>query len=100
MSLLLKSEIQHLKGQKHVSRSYEYKLKSVIRKKVANLMDKYFALLSTLFPNPDLTEIGKEASPFKATIPGSNPDRSIAISEFSNKDPKTAKKPFRKETNT
>ena len=73
MSLLPKSEIQHLKGQKHFSRSYEYKLKSVMRKKVANLTDKDIPLLSTLFPNPDLTETGKEASPFKATIPGSNP---------------------------
>lgn len=59
MSLLSKSEIQYLQGQKHVSRSYEYKLKSVIKKKVANLMDKEIPLLSTLFPNLDLTEFGK-----------------------------------------
>ncbi|HYO06002.1 MAG TPA: hypothetical protein VER14_03365 [Phototrophicaceae bacterium] len=59
MSLLSKSEIQYLQGQKQVSKSYEYKLKYTIRKKVANLMDKEIPLLSTLFPNLDLTEFGK-----------------------------------------
>lgn len=33
---------------------------------------------ASLFPNPDITGFGMEASPFKATIQGSNPDRSIA----------------------
>ena len=77
MSLLSKSEIQYLQGQKQVSKSYGYKLKSVIKKKVANLRDNEIPLLSKLFPNPNLTEISKEASPLKATIPGSNPGRSI-----------------------
>lgn len=40
MSLLSKSEIQYLQGKKQVSKSYEYKLRSLIKKKVANLMDK------------------------------------------------------------
>ncbi len=59
MSLLSKSDIQYLQGKKQVSRSYEYKLRSIIKKKVANLMDKEIPLLSSLFPNPDLTEFGK-----------------------------------------
>ncbi len=58
MPLLSKSEIQYLQGQKQVSKSYEYKLKSIIKKKVANLMDKEIPLLSTLFPSLDLTEFG------------------------------------------
>ncbi len=65
MSLLSKSEIQYLQGQKKVSRSYEYKLKSIIKKKVSNLMDKEIPLLSSLFPNPDLTEFGKMFDEFK-----------------------------------
>ena len=40
MSLLSKSEIQYLQGQKQVSGSYEHKLRSIIKKKVANLIAK------------------------------------------------------------
>jgi hypothetical protein len=59
MPLLSKSEVLYLQGQKRVSRSYEYKLKSIIRKKMANLRDKEIPLLSSLFPNIDLTKFGK-----------------------------------------
>ena len=59
MSLLSKAEIQYLQGQKAVSKSYEYKLKSIIKKKLGNLMDKELPLLSFLFPNLDLTKISK-----------------------------------------
>ena len=59
MSLLSKAEIQYLQGQKQISRSYEYKLKSIIKKKVANLIGKEIPLLSTLFPSLDLTGNGK-----------------------------------------
>jgi len=38
MPLLSKSEIQFLQCQKQVSKSYEYKLKSIIKKKVSNLL--------------------------------------------------------------
>jgi hypothetical protein len=79
MSILSKSEIHYLQGQKQVSKSYGYKLKSVIKKKVTNLLDKEIPLLSSLLSNLDLTDIDKGKSPFKATIPGSNPGRSIAI---------------------
>jgi hypothetical protein len=88
MSLLSKSEIQYLQGQKQVSRSYEYKLRSMINKKVANLLDKEIPLLSKLFPDVGLTDFGKEKSPLKATIPGSNPGRSIPISRHLQKDSK------------
>jgi hypothetical protein len=55
MSLLSKSETPYLQGQKPVSKSYEYKLKSIIRKKMAHLLDKELPLLSTLFPKLNLT---------------------------------------------
>lgn len=64
MSLLSKSEILFLQGQKQVSKSYEYKLKSVIRKKIAHLLDKDVPLLSTLFPKLNLTGFGKEEGSF------------------------------------
>ncbi len=79
MSLLSKSEIQFLQGQKIVSKSYEYKLKSVIKRKISTLLEKELPLLSQLFPNLDLTKNGKQTSPLKATIPGSNPGRSISV---------------------
>ncbi len=81
MSILSRSEIQFLQGYKQVSKSYEYKLKSVIKKKLSHLIDQEFPLLSQLFPNLDLTKFGKEKSPLKATIPGSNPGRSILCLE-------------------
>ena len=60
MSLLSKSEIQFLQGQKQVSKSYEYKLKSILKKKISILLDKDLPLLSTLFPNlQDLTKNSK-----------------------------------------
>ena len=59
MSFLSKSEIQFLQGQKTVSKSYEYKLKSIIKKKVTNLIDKEIPLIRSLFPNLHLTEFRK-----------------------------------------
>ena len=46
MSLLSKSEIQFLQGQKQVSRSYEYKLKSVIYSKVSAFLQHELPLLA------------------------------------------------------
>jgi hypothetical protein len=60
MSLLSKSELQFLQGQKQVSKSYEYKLKSIIKRKVSTLLEKELPLLSCLFPNLDLTKNSKE----------------------------------------
>lgn len=51
--------IQFLQGQKKVSKSYEYKLKSLIKKKVANLLDEEFPLISIIFPDIDLTKHSK-----------------------------------------
>ena len=60
MSLLSKSEIQFLQGQKQVSKSYEYKLKSIIKKKTSTLMDKELPLLFKLFPDYYLTITSKK----------------------------------------
>ena len=59
MSLLSKSEVQFLQGQKVVSKSYEYKLKSVIKKKLATFVDKELPLLNSLFRDLNLTEFSK-----------------------------------------
>ncbi len=59
MSLLSKGELQFLQGQKQVSKSYEYKLKPILRKKISNFLDKDLPLLSPLFPNLDLTRFSK-----------------------------------------
>ncbi len=60
MSLLSKSEIQFLQGQKRVSKSYKYKLKSTLKKKLSNLLGKDLPLLSLLFPNLlNLTKFSK-----------------------------------------
>ncbi len=60
MSLLSKAEIQYLQSQKQISKSYEYKIKSIIKKKLANLVDKELPLLSSLLLNShDLTKFSK-----------------------------------------
>jgi hypothetical protein len=61
MSLLSKTEIQFLQGQKQVSKSYEYKLKSIIKGKICTLFEKELPLLSQMFPDLlNLTKISKE----------------------------------------
>jgi hypothetical protein len=61
MSLLSKSEIQFLQGKKQISKSYEYKLKSIIKRKISTLLEKVLPLLSKLFPNlSNLTKNSKE----------------------------------------
>ncbi len=49
MSLLSKAEVQFLQGRKQVSKSYEYNLKSKIKKKLSLLVDKELPLLAKLF---------------------------------------------------
>ncbi|MBA3978122.1 MAG: hypothetical protein H0X50_08040 [Nitrosopumilus sp.] len=56
MSLLSKDELQYLQVQKQVSQPYEYKLKSIIKKKIAILRDLELPLLVRLFPTLDLTK--------------------------------------------
>lgn len=75
MSLLSKSEIQFLKRQKQVTKSYEYKLKSIIKKKVTSFLDVELNLLSPLLQTI-LTENSKSMSPLNATNPRMNPSRS------------------------
>ena len=65
LSLLSKAEVQFLQGQKVVSRSYEYKLKSIIKKKVDNLIDQELPLLGSLFPTLDLTKFSKDQNKVK-----------------------------------
>ncbi len=48
-----------LQDQKQVSKSYDYKLKSIIKKKLSNLLDNEIPLLSKLFSIPDHTKISK-----------------------------------------
>ena len=60
MSLLSKSEIQFLQGQKQVSKSYEYKIKSIIKNKVSVLLEKELPLLSKLFPAYDINMISNK----------------------------------------
>ena len=59
MSLLSKSEIQFLEGSKEVSKSYEYKLKSIIKKKLSLLVDKELPLLAKLFTEFDFSVTSK-----------------------------------------
>ncbi len=66
MSLLSKSEVLFLQGQKKVSKSYEYKLKSIIKKKVSNHLDKEIPILSSFFPKLNLTESGKNYEDIKS----------------------------------
>ncbi len=46
MSLLSKVETQFLNGKRQVSKSYEYKLKSIIKKKLYRLIDQEITLIS------------------------------------------------------
>ena len=59
MSLLSKAELQFLQGQKNTSKSYEYKLKSVIKKKLSMLIEKEIPLIKSLYPDIDLTKSSK-----------------------------------------
>ena len=60
MSLLSKSEIQFLQGQKDIAKSYEYKLKSVIKRKLSILLEKELPLLLKLYPDCDLATISSK----------------------------------------
>ena len=60
MSLLSKSEIQFLQGQKQVSKPYEYKLKSIIKRKLSILLEEELPLLSKLFSDYDSTIISNK----------------------------------------
>lgn len=58
--MLSKAEVQYLQGQKQVSKSYEYKLKSILKKKIISLVDNDLPLLAKLFPSLDITKFGKK----------------------------------------
>jgi hypothetical protein len=58
--MLSKAEVRYLQGQKQVSKSYEYELKSILKKKIISLVDNDLPLLANLFPNLDITKFGKK----------------------------------------
>ena len=60
MPLFSKSEIQFLQGQKQVSKSYEYKIKSIIKKKISGSFGKGVTFTIKLFPDYDLTIISNK----------------------------------------
>src|SRR6476661_2445272 len=71
MALLSKTEIQFLQGHKStISKSHEYKLKSVIKKKVCNLVAKELPLLIKLFPDMDLTKFSNTNKNFYSDVEG------------------------------
>jgi hypothetical protein len=59
MSFLSRAEVQFLRGQKVVSKSYEYKLKSIIKRKIKTLIDQELPLVTALIPNLDRIEFRK-----------------------------------------
>ncbi|MEJ7642631.1 MAG: hypothetical protein WKF36_10635 [Candidatus Nitrosocosmicus sp.] len=69
MFLLSKSEIQFLQGYKQVSKSYEYKLKSIIFRKVSVFLKDELPLLqrSHLMDYNSIKRLGK------AKVVGPNP---------------------------
>ncbi len=102
MSLLSKAEVQFLSGQKIVSKSYEYKLKLIITKKIAILIDKELPLINSIVPNIDLTKFSKNQSirqsssvltiisknrttPSRANLPTNPPNLKNSISRYHDK---------------
>ncbi|MBA3978556.1 MAG: hypothetical protein H0X50_10280 [Nitrosopumilus sp.] len=69
MSLLSKSEIQYLQNQKQVSKRYEYKLKSIIHRKVSAFLQNELPLLLKCH----LMELDTFKSLGKAKVVGPNP---------------------------
>ncbi|KAA2278756.1 MAG: hypothetical protein AB7V56_16260 [Candidatus Nitrosocosmicus sp.] len=59
MPLLSRAEVQFLQGQEVISKSYEYKLKSIIKKKLVTLVDKELPLLSSLLRDLNHTKFSK-----------------------------------------
>ena len=58
--MLSRTEVLYLQGQKHLSKSYEYKIRSILKKKLAKLLDNDLPLLSSLFPDLlNLTKFSK-----------------------------------------
>ena len=65
--MLSNAEVLYLQGRKPVSDSYEYKLRSILRKKIANFLNKELPLLTSLFPDLDLTKNSKNNSDCPST---------------------------------
>ena len=68
MSVLSKAETLYLQGRKQVSKSYEYNIKSTLKKKLSRLLNIDLPLLSSLFPNLDLTKFSKNQNKDKELV--------------------------------
>jgi hypothetical protein len=62
VSFLSKTELQFLQGQKQVSKSYEYKIKSILKKKLSVLLEKELPLLSYRYPKINLDMLSNNAN--------------------------------------
>ena len=59
--MLSRADVLYLEGRKAVSKSYEYKIKSIIKKKLVKLLNSELPLLTSLFPDMmDLTKFSKK----------------------------------------
>lgn len=69
MSLLSKTEVQYRQGRKQISKSYEYKLKSIIKKKLSILVDKELHLLAELFTELDFAVTPRYDDNHNSSVP-------------------------------
>ncbi len=73
--MLSKAEYQYLQGQKQVSKSFEYKLKHSIRKKVASFLNNELPLLQENY----ILDLISIKSLGKAKVAGSIPAQGFFI---------------------
>jgi hypothetical protein len=73
--MLSKAEYQYLQGQKQVSKSFEYKLKHSISKKVASFLNNELPLLQ----QNHILDLISIKSLGKAKVAGSIPDQGFFI---------------------
>jgi hypothetical protein len=80
MSLLSKAEVQFLQGQKRVSKSYEYKLTSIIKKKLSLLVDKELPLLVKLLTEFDFDVTLKYNDNHNSSVPSRDLTKNSKVS--------------------
>ncbi len=80
MSFLSKAEVQYLQGHKQISKSYEYKLKSIIKKKLSLLVDKELPLLAKLFIEFDFVVTPKYDDHHNSSVPSRDLTKNSKIS--------------------
>lgn len=57
MPFLSKTEIEFLQGNKKVFKSYEYKIKSILKKKISSLIEKEIPCFHLYLPTLTLLEL-------------------------------------------